>query len=69
MSNYCFRCHHFHDGLCFPIPAGLQEGPNGKLLPVYRVRAWRVANEDYAPWSVVMRRAPPVLEPPGVIAR
>ena len=40
---------------------GVQEGRDGRLVPVYRVKAWRVANEDCAPWSVVLQRAVPPL--------
>lgn len=29
-------------------------------LPRYRVKAWRVPNEDKAPWGVARRRAPPL---------
>lgn len=30
-------------------------------VPRVRVKAWRVANEDHAPWSIVLQRAAPAL--------
>jgi hypothetical protein len=45
MSNYCFRCDHFHDGPCARY-----------LRPVYRVRAWRKPDEDDASMPVRLER-------------
>lgn len=39
-----------------PEFVGVSEGMNGRLLPVYRVRAWRAVNEDRPSLRVALAR-------------
>lgn len=42
-----------------PRYAGHQEGTHGRMVPVYKVPAWRVPNEDGCSWPTAILRAPP----------
>lgn len=39
--------------------AGHQEGTHGRMVPVYKVPAWRIPNEDGCSWPTAILRAPP----------